>query len=458
MNRTALFARNEVTLTSSSADSLRGPIALESELADAARPRVPSLRKNIAWSVAGYAVYAASQWAMLVILAKMTSTQAVGQFALGLALTAPFVQISNLQLRAALVTDAGGTHKFDEYLSLRLACVALTLIGAGATAWLAGYSQQTLLVIFGITVAKAAESIIDIFHALLQRHQRMELIARSALAKSVLSLTLFTAALAITRDVVWGVVMLATAWSLVLVGYDIPLARRLARRLEPRVCLRPRWRWRSLLALVKLTLPLGLAAMLVALNSNVPRYFIEVELGEQSLGIFAALAYFVIAGLTAVIAVGESVTPRLADHHASGHTDAYLRLLGKLLGLAALVGVAGVLATVIFGRLALELLYGAEYAAESRAFLWIMVAGMLTYMATILNLGLLAARRFKVQLALLAGVTLVLCGGCAYFVPRWGLTGAALALCCASGVHVLVAGSLIFVGVRKPPTSRDYNP
>jgi O-antigen/teichoic acid export membrane protein len=387
---------------------------------------------------------------MLVILAKLTSTQAVGQFALGLALTAPFVQLFNLQLRAAFVTDARGSHEFRDYLSLRLACVALTLAGAAAAGLVAGYRRETLLVVVGVGSAKAAESISDIFHALLQRHQRMELIAKSAVAKSVLSLALFSAAVAITRDVVWGTALLAAAWTLVLVGYDIPLARKVARQ-DPdrRIDLRPRWRWAVLKELVTLTLPLGLAALLVSLNTNLPRYFIQDQLGEHSLGIFAALAYFIVAGLTAVIGIGDSAAPRLANHYAAGHPEAFVLLLGKLVAAAALVGTLGVLVTLLWGRDLLAALYGSDYATASTTFVWIMTAGMLTYVATILNGGLLAARLFRQQLVLLGGVTFVMLATCVLFVPRWGLTGAALALCCASGVQGAVAASVLHAHLRK---------
>jgi O-antigen/teichoic acid export membrane protein len=42
-------------------------------------------------------------------------------------------------------------------------------------------------------------------------------------------------------------------------------------------------------------LPLGVVAALVLLNTNIPRYFIERYLGEWELGIFAALAYIMVA-------------------------------------------------------------------------------------------------------------------------------------------------------------------
>src|SRR5512143_2641504 len=69
-------------------------------------PRLLSLRRNFSWTLAGNIVYAGCQWGVLVILAKLGTPEMVGQFALGLAVTAPVIIFANLALRGVQVTDA----------------------------------------------------------------------------------------------------------------------------------------------------------------------------------------------------------------------------------------------------------------------------------------------------------------------------------------------------------------
>jgi O-antigen/teichoic acid export membrane protein len=410
----------------------------------------PSLRRNVAWALVGNVVYAGSQWAMLVILAKLTSPMAVGQFALGLALTAPIVLLLNLQLRAAQATDARGHYQFGDYLALRLATVGLTFVTVVAAVLVLGYRRETALVVAGIALAKCAESITDIFHGLFQRRERMDLIAKSGMAKSALSLAAFYGGLYLGHHVAWGVAGLALAWTAMLVGYDIPQARRLARQDSGgRLSLRPRWRRRSIGPLVRVTLPLGIGAMLLALNVNLPRYFVEHLLGERSLGIYAALAYFVVAGSTVVSAIGESAVPRLANYHAHGDSAAYRTLVGKLLLAASVIGALGVIVTMAGGRLLLQWVYGPDYAAAAPVFVWIMVAGLLMYIAVVLGYGLVAARRFPEQLLLLICTALVTVGTCAILIPRWGLAGAAYSLLAAAAVDAAGAAHLVFARSRQ---------
>src|SRR3712207_3906404 len=87
-----------------------------------------SLGTNISWNVLGTAVYTFSQWAMLAVLTKVGTLEMVGQFALGLAVTAPVVNFLKLQLRWVQATDVRVHYNFGDYLALRLIAMTLALL------------------------------------------------------------------------------------------------------------------------------------------------------------------------------------------------------------------------------------------------------------------------------------------------------------------------------------------
>ena len=138
-----------------------------------------TLRGNFSWTFAGNLVYAACQWGILVILAKLGSPEMVGQFTLGLAITAPIIMFTNLELRIVQATDARKQYSFSDYLGLRLISTALALAIITVISLLGGFRWETSLVIFLMGLAKAFESISDIFHGLIQQHERMDRIATS---------------------------------------------------------------------------------------------------------------------------------------------------------------------------------------------------------------------------------------------------------------------------------------
>ena len=133
-----------------------------------------SLRRNFSWTFIGNAVYAASQWGMLVVLAKLGSPEMVGQFTLGLAVTAPIVMLTNLQLDIVQATDAKKQYAFSDYLGLRLIGTTIALVAIAMVTLWTGYSLQTSLVILLVGLAKAFESVSDIFHGLIQQHERID--------------------------------------------------------------------------------------------------------------------------------------------------------------------------------------------------------------------------------------------------------------------------------------------
>src|SRR5690606_15019377 len=101
------------------------------------------------------------------------------------------------------------------------------------------------------------------------------------------------------------------------------------------------WDWSRSIELTSIAFPLGLVMLLLSLNTNLPRYFIQHEYGERALGFYSAIAYLMIAGTIVVSALGQSASPRLARQYAEGNLSAYKRLLSKLILVGIGLGVAG---------------------------------------------------------------------------------------------------------------------
>ncbi|MGL5061789.1 MAG: lipopolysaccharide biosynthesis protein, partial [Microcoleus sp.] len=249
----------------------------------------------------------------------------------------------------------------------------------------------------------------------------------------------------LTGSVVGGAIGLATAWGLVLFGWDFRNGRLILNNSSPQKeeedllgadtepansknPLYPRWDATTLSKLVLLALPLGFVMMLISLNTNIPRYFIERYLGERELGIFAAISYLMVAGQMVVSALAESASPRLAKYYAAGNSTAFRTLLLKLVGVGLMLGAMGVFVAVVAGRPILTLLYKPEYAERSDLFAWLMVAAGMGYVSSFLGYGMTAARYFQVQMPLFVLVTGSSAIACFWLIPTQGVRGAAIAL------------------------------
>lgn len=379
---------------------------------------------------------------MTVVLARFGSPEDVGQFALGLATTAPIFMFATLRLRDLQATDIAGEFVFADYFALRLTTTAAALLTVVGIALVSGIRSEMALVMIATGASKAIEAISDAFYGLFMQQERLDRIAKSLMIKSPLSLLGLSAGFYFTGSVFWGVMGVVAARALIMVTYDIRNAKlsldttpALSGTVRPADWPRPRWDWPTLSRLFWFSLPLGFVTLLIALNANIPRYFIEFQIGTHALGIFAAVTAFQKAGPTVVQALGRSASPRLAKYFAAGNGVSFRRLTLRLIGIGALLGGAGVIVALVAGRWLLTLLYGPEYALPEVLALVMFAAG-LDYVATMLLFVITSARYFRVQLPLHLATTAAVAIACFLLVPGSGLTGAAIALVAGTSVRM----------------------
>ncbi len=412
-----------------------------------------SLTADFSWTFVGNVIYAAGQFAILMLLTKLVRPEQVGQYALGLALVYPVMMLANMQLRSVMNSSANNRAQFGHYLSLRL----LTTFAAFAVIFgitqVLRYDPELTAVVLLVGVAYGIETISDVYYARLQLHDRMVEISKSLMARAALSALALAAATYVTRSVVWGIAGVAVARAVVLFGYDTRERTHVLRRhakwywlngeLAPRFDAGEQRRllWRSL--------PLGIVVLLTTLNSSIPSFFIKHGIGERDLGIFSALGLTISVGNMAVVSLGQSAFTRLSRAYASGNIASFGSLLAVLLTCGAGLGVCGMLISKFAGREILTLLFRPEYAERADLLPWIMAAGAVLFMAQFLGFGLTAAGCYhsQVYLNILANVSLV--AACYWLVPGKGLLGAILAMLIAAIVQLVASAAILAVGMRE---------
>ncbi|QPC82038.1 oligosaccharide flippase family protein [Phototrophicus methaneseepsis] len=411
-----------------------------------------SLKANFSWTLVGNVIYAASQWGLVIIVAKFGDPALVGQFALAMALTSPIVIFSNLQLRTVQVTDQLDSYRFVEYLGLRIVTTVIALMAIIIVALFGDYSAETSMVILFVGLAKCFEAISDIYYGLQQQRERMDRIAKSLIIRGISSVVVMFFAMWLTGSVIVGTGLMALLWFILLITYDRMSTKflifaenqsKFARKVNIYKVMNQYW------SLILLSLPLGIVASLTSLNLNVPRYFIESSLGESELGVFSALAYLMVVQATVVAALGHATLPRMSAYAHDRNLSQFTRILMIDLGIAVGLGVAGFVVSLLFGRDLISFFYQPEYVDFIDVFLILMFASIISNLASVFNFAMLALRYYKVQLPLFLFVLLVVIGTSFYFIPTYGLIGAALTRVSSLVFQLAGSGIVVFYGIRK---------
>ncbi|MHC4843314.1 MAG: oligosaccharide flippase family protein [Planctomycetota bacterium] len=404
-----------------------------------------SLKKNFSWALFGNTVFQACRWLMLIVLAKLTTVDEVGRYALALAVCTPITILAALQLRAVQVTDARNEYHFGHYLALRIVMTLAAVLVIVCIAIFSDYSVYDASLIIAIGIGQGILLFREVFLSFMQKNERMDYVATSQIIIGVLSLTTLATLIWLTGSVLAGVIGVVTVRLFTLLFWDLGATGRFVAKILKESSWRyfvPRWEWKNLIKLAWLALPLGITTFMVSLNSNVPRYLIEKFLTRDALGYFAALASLPLAGNIIIGAAGSVASPRLARYYVES-PRAYLKLLIKLILVAVVLGVSGFMLAWLFGKPILTFVFKPEYAAYHMLLLLLMIRVSLAYISSFLGVGITSARRFRIQLVLVGSVLIATTIGCWMLIPRYGLNGAAFGVMIGSVVNVI--GNLLVV-------------
>jgi O-antigen/teichoic acid export membrane protein len=387
---------------------------------------------------------------MLSVLAKAGNAGIVGQFALGLAISAPVFMFANLQLRAVQATDTRREYRFSDYFTLRILTTAIGLLTIACLALSMRSDNVTRSVVVLVAISKCIECVSDVVGGLLQLNERLDQVATSLMLRGILSIVAFGATFLWTHSLTACTGALCLAWLSVLIGHDLRRARELLAPGERYFDID----WGIAGELLVLSLPLGLVMTLISLNTNIPRYLLERYDGTAELGIFASLAYLLVALNLVIQALCQSVTTRLSRLFAERRYDAFLHLLLKLSMSGVFIVVAGVPVSYLFGRGLLTLLYRPEYGDYAVTLAILVGAAGIGAIAFLITSGLNSARRFKAQVPVFALSVLTSAFGCLVLVPAYKLNGAAIALLLSSIVGLLGNGWVLHSTLKSVTSVR----
>jgi O-antigen/teichoic acid export membrane protein len=176
---------------------------------------------------------------------------------------------------------------------------------------------------------------------------------------------------------------------------------------------------------------------------------LERFFGEADLGVFANLTYLVVAGSTVVLALNQSSIARLARYRSEKDRRRFRATTRKLVLLGVGIGVAGVAGALLLGRWFLDLLFTAEIAAHAGEFVWVMGAGGVMFVGSLLGGPVSAMRMFRAQLWVYLANAALMLGLALWLIPAHGILGAAWTMLGGAVWIAAAYGYLVWLGVRR---------
>lgn len=390
----------------------------------------------------GNAIYALCQWSYLSIISKLGSIEMVGMFSLGLAITAPIFIFFNLQLRVVQATDAVDEYSFSNYYMLRVIMSWAAIIITVCVLFFLNLGAYLSFVIMFLAIYKAFESISDIVFGYFQKSEQVFLISISMMTKGILTALALLLVMFVSHEIVWAVLFMSIVMLMVLLFIDLKNVKQFNE-------IKFVFDKQRLKSLFIQGLPLGFVSMLMSLNTNIPRYFLQDVVGLRELGIFSSISYLMVAGTTVISAVGQVSSPRLSKFFASGDRKAFVSLLMRMIGVSLGVFLCGLLVCYTIGEKLLVLVFSDDFIGFQYLLNLIMYSAGLSFVCSLLSYALTATRIFKAQLPISLLVALSNLIACYWLIPDQGVRGAAIALLISSCVQIIVMSIVLYRKIHK---------
>lgn len=405
---------------------------------------------NVAAAAGGTTIYNLSQWLLLIAVARLADPESVGLYSYALAVTAPLALLFGLNLRQSYITEELDGDSFSAYYRLRLTTSVALLAVYVVLGFVLGVSGT---VIIAVGLSKTIDLLTDFLAAPLQKTGYLVGIGVAQALNGITTLLCVVGALLVGLRP--DIAMATTVIGSIVGGvYSIWLLRKRQPKFGSLVRLRW-WKAQSNLSgrlhlrrLLFTLLPLGLAAGFTSARVTFPRYVLEATWGLSEIGIYSAALHITVAANALVGAVAQLYLPKLVSLLKSSGRPA----LRKPVALATLIWlVGGALVTVAAfysGPQVLALVYGPDYAVDDLmgvlAIAWGLSSG-----AAMVELGIIAQRRFSPQ----SSLNLVALGATAiasfFIIPDFGMVGAAWVGVISAAVLLLI-NSAYFTWVTRP--------
>ncbi|MGT2894894.1 lipopolysaccharide biosynthesis protein [Streptococcus entericus] len=354
------------------------------------------------------------------------------------------------QVRNYQATDIHQRFSFSIYLAARLWTCLLTVLVAAIYGLWGGFSVLELVMLLLMTAYRITDALSDVFQGLFQQQERMDLAGKSLFFRNSLMLLVFNMSLFLTKNLILAMWLLLLVSCLAIIWWDLRPARDMVT-----------WDWqaicdRQVLSLLKHCVPLFIIGFLLVYIYNQPKYALNslfeegyIVAGAQRDFNILFMPIFVMNLLTMLL---RPMITQLAVYFTRSNWSDFRQLIRRIFLYLSLLSATVLLGGHLLAIPVLSTVYSTDLSAYKTTFMILLVGGVLSSFATILD-NLVTVFRYQKFLVLSFGlawlVSLLIAGP----LVRWsGIFGAAVSYLLTMVVWLVglsVTYAIIFKKVRS---------
>lgn len=397
-----------------------------------------SLQRNIFFMMMGNGVFAFSQWVQISLISKYSSIETLGIFTLAISIIGPVFMFSGLQLRTLIITESDVDMDISPYLNLRFilsvfSFLIIVLIGFFLT------NKNLLPFLILLSFQKIIEGISELFNSKQQQLEQIENLAQSLLLKGLAIFISMWLGLVIFNSLLFALILILVFYLLIVYFNDY---RSYHKRFKNLININPNIH--DLLPIAIKGLPLGIVLLIISLNANVSKYFLESYCGTEIQAVYSSISYILVLGLFVLDSLGQSFVPRMSKYFYGGKFYQFKKLFFTFISLSIIIGFILYFLSLFYGKEGLRFLFNEKISQYSEFLSWYLLVSILTFIASSLGYSLTSMGEFKVQPLINFAILTLNVILSFLLIKKFQLDGVLIILASCFSLQIIITSILIF--------------
>lgn len=351
-----------------------------------------SKKSQFIWNMIGLTMNSFNSLFFLMIVNRINGLEDAGIFTFAFSLAGLFFVVGIYAGRTYQVTDISDTSDYEYVTHRIITCIIMVVLTLGY-ALVNSYSYYKFSIILLLCLYRMLEAFGDAIYGIMQKRENLDKVGKSLFIKSLLSLIVFTIVDFTTHNLLLACITMCISTIVILIVYDRVILFRY-NDLKKSICS---------LHIKKLFIGgfnIFLFTFLCMYLTNAPKYVMDGLLADEFQAIFGIIIMpGTIVSLCAQYMIGPYLNT-MTTYIQSGLYKDFHRLVLKLGGVIAGLGIVGATMAFIIGIPVLELVYGTKLSGYQGLLALIIIGATLYTLCNLISTVLIALRETKVQLVI----------------------------------------------------------
>lgn len=368
----------------------------------------------------------------LIIITRVMGIEAAGQYSFAFAIAATFYVVGVYFGSAFQITDTSKKYTDSDYIYNRITTISFMIIMTLLFSLINGYNNQKLILIFLLVIYRGFDAIIDSFHAIIQKKDRIYKNGILTFVRTILLIITFLTTTILFKKLLYSVISIVILDFIFVFFVELLVVKKMITR-------RKYDNGKNIMLLVE-GFSVFVFSFLAMYILNIPKYAIDHNLNNTLQGIFGII--FMPSSFMSMISM-YMVQPFYNDISnciKNKKVIALKKMIKKLSWIIFFSGVVMTLIAYLIGVPVLEFLYGIDLSTY-RINLLIIMSGTIFYsLYCLLSSTLIALRKNNQQVVTLLFISAISIIICNVMTKKYGISGASY-----SYFIIMLIQSIIYV-------------